>query len=301
MNEDQILDQALMDGLGDLPTQEPFDTGMPDLKALGKILPENQAALRNYSSVANIRNVSTQYCEQTPPFDSSTLDSANRARAGTEEHLKFITLAHGPNAEQLANMTREFETIASSLSALRLPDTKVNVDGQKLEGGYGVKQFAAELDQDHYLFLMHKLLGTNRMDQLLRYCGKANMIHTAALWLNQALDYETQKNYVYTIAQHEPAAISRLEHALDADTKHKTDRALQQVLGPELFGKLRRCSDSQQTCSYVMFVILVDKIFGDLGGRYALKTFGTVWDTVTTRKAQEDRPDITAKYAERMR
>lgn len=295
------IDQNFLDGLPNLDPGVPVDTGLPNLKELGGILPENAAALRNFSSITNIRNFSTQICEQTQPFDTQAIEGQVRARAATEEHLKLVSMAHGSNVEALANMTREFENIASSLASLRLPDTKVNVDGQKMEGGYGVKQYAAELDQDHFLMIVHKLLGTVRMDRLLAHCAKANMVHTAALWLNQALDYETQKNYVYTIAQMEPLSISKLEQALDADTKHKTSMVLKQILGPELYGKLQRCSDSQQTSVYVMYVVLIDKIFNDLGGKYALKTVGTIWDKVTSPKHVEHRPEVTAAYAERMK
>jgi hypothetical protein len=290
------MSQEPIDQIGQ-PEQESF---LPDLSQLSEILAENQAALRESVGITNIVNVSTAMVEQNVPFNSGDYEAQCRAAAGTAEHLKLMTMAQG-QTEQLMQMTTEFNNIASSLRNVRLPDTRVNIGGQKLEGGYGIKQYAAELNQGQYNAIIGKLLGRNRMDQIRKHCTKANMAHTPALYLNQALDYESQKNYVYTIGQTLPQAIERIHSMLSADDKHKTAELLKGVLGPELYGKLSRVADSQQTHVFVIFVVLIDQILDKQRAVTAPITALSIWDDVTTLTAPEYRPTITAQYVEQMK
>lgn len=273
---------------------------IPDMEALSGVLSENHSAMRESSGITNIVNVSTEMVETNEAFNSGDYEAQVRAQAGTAEHLKLITMAQGQN-ESLMQMTNEFNHIAQSLGKVRMPDTRVKIAGQKLEGAYDIKQYANDLNQGMYAARIGAMLGRNRMDQLRRYCNKANMSHTPALWLNQALDYESQKNYVYTIGQAAPQAIANIEQALSADAKHKLSNTLQGVLGPHLYGKMQRTADSQQCSVFTMFVILVDGILDRHHGSNAPVTAHSIWDDVTTPAAPEQRAIITAQYAREVR
>lgn len=289
----------------DLPDMGAFngesDSGyVPDLSSLSGVLSENHAALRESAGITNIVNVSTEMVEENQAFNSGDYEAQVRAQAGTAEHLKLMTMAQG-NTEPLMQMTNEFTTIAATLQRVRLPDTRVKIAGQKLEGSYDCKQFSNDINQGQYNLFMRRLLGEHRMNEIRKHCTKANMAHTPALWLNQAIDYEVQKNYVYTIATSTPDAIKKIEGRLDPDTRHKTSQVLKGVLGDYLYGKLQRNSDSQQCSPYTLFVILVDQIVDRQNGVNAPKTALSIWDNVTTPVANAERPTITAEYAERMR
>jgi hypothetical protein len=268
---------------------------MPDMAQVQGVMPENLAALRQSRGRTNIVNVSTTKVEKNVDFDTGNYEAQCAALAGQAEHLKLLHRIQGA-AEPLMQLTRQFETEAAPLASLHLPDTHVNIGGQKLEASSDIKQYANDIDQGIYTDFVHKMVGTACMDELLKHCTKANMMSTPALWLNQQLDLESQKTYVHTIARHSPQAIQQFNERLDADARHKTDEMLKAVLGNLLFGKIQNLAYAQQTAPYAIFVLLTHRVLGDLIKANRPVTAVSIWDNVTSKKAEPFRPTVTAQY-----
>lgn len=283
------------------PAHSRHSFAMPDLKALGAISSENMAALQQSNNNTNIVNVSTESVQLNDSFNTGDYDAQARAMAGTAEHMKMVTMVQG-HTEKLFATTEEFNRVAAGLANVRLPDTKVSIGGQKLECSSYTKQYAMEIDQGQYNNLMHGLIGPERMTEIHMGCKKSNMAHTPALWINQLLELESQKNYVYTLGVNEETAahLRELESHMDAESRILTKRTLDAVLGRELAGRLERVADSARVSAYVMFIALIDRIV-DKHSQSKTITPSTIWDKVTTSKKESLRPEVTAEYAERMK
>lgn len=281
------------------PLSDNDGMGLPDLSAMGGVLPENYAAIQNNNGVTNIVNVSTDYVEPTTPFDSASYEAQCRAQAGTAEHLKFMTIQPG-NSEQLQATTTEFTRMASTLMQVQLPDTRVIIAGQKMEISSRTKQYANDLNHGIYIQAASQLYGKAKMTKIFMCCKKANMAHTPALWLNTAIEIEAQKNDVYTIGVNEYIMVSlrEMEAKITPEIRLQSETMLKSLLGRDLYGRVERLANTTRVSVYVMVVALVDRIL-KRECKITTQAPSTIWDGATLEGKEETRQEMTAKYAER--
>lgn len=252
--------------------------GLADLK---EILPENQAGLAKAARSADIPNLSTQVVEETPPFNSEAHAAAFLAQAGMQsEHLNLTAAAlPGGGAESITRMRNELAPLATELRGLRLPDTRVNIEGIKMEVPFELKQYANDLDQEKYNKIMFALLGKERMADFRKHTTRANQNTTPALWLNQAICVETKKPYVFLISRNLAEALK--EKGLDnvsAETDATASNYLQIALGSTLWGSIANIANVNQMPLYTVFVAIVDEILHSRNITAAPVTASSLWD-----------------------
>lgn len=247
------------------------------IERLKDVLPENQAIQAKAAKLGNIPNISTQRLEETPAFDSHAFEGAFQAQAGVQsEHLDLAAAHVRGGVQELSQIRQDLQGVAGQLSGLRLPDTRVNIDGIKMDCPHELKQFACDIDQDGYQKVMFALLGKERMLQFRNHATKSNQNNTPALWLNQAVWFETKKPYVFVISRNLQDQITKLD--VDQETAQKAANYLQQALGTTLFNALAQIANVNQLSAYVVFVLIVDEVLTSRNAAAAPATPSSLWD-----------------------
>ena len=233
--------------------------GIERLKA---VMPATMKAIGKAAKQGDIPNVSTQPVLETAPFDSSKYEGQFRDQAGLNaEHLNLAASRVNHGQQELKQLRSELSEQTRELARLDLPDTQIMVDGQKIEVPFHVKQYAIDLDQEHYMRIMWGLLGAERIVDFQKHSTKSNQNTTPALWLNQAIAIEVKKPYVYQIRQNVGQKIK--DEGLDDITPEIAQQAssyLQMALGSTLHGQLAHIAQTQDLSILTVFVIIVDVI-----------------------------------------
>lgn len=247
---------------------------------LKKILPENQAVLSKTAKSGNIPNLSTQAVEETAPFDSRSFEGAFQAQAGMgSEHLDLAVAGVQGGVQQLSQIRNDLQPFANQLKGMRLPDTRVNIDGIKMECPHELKQFAIDLDQEKYQKVMFALLDSGRMKAFQDHATRANQNNTPAIWLNQAVWFETKKPYVFLISRN----LSEQAEALKVPEESAKIAAtyLQQALGDTLFQALHQIASVNQLSVYAVFILIVDEVLRSRTVTAAPVTATSLWEDPT--------------------
>lgn len=235
------------------------------MSKLTDIDPKNLAVQRNATSHASAKKpleyVSTQKVIENQPFDTEKIAPAYQAQAGLEEHVNFMAPAVG--ADKLRNLRSELQPVAEQLNSFSLPDVVVNIDNQKIEIPYEVRQYAADVDVELYLQIISALCGKDRLLLLKDFTLKANQVHTPGLWLNQKVWIETKKPYVYMLGREEESqqqiAKERLNEVSD-EKKQTAEDYLLAAMGRQLFTALKHISDVTKLPTFAIFVLIVETI-----------------------------------------
>lgn len=252
------------------------------IERLKTILPANQNAMSRAKTAGDIPNISTEPCAETPAFDSHALEGAFRDQAGmSAEHLNLAASFVQQGQQEIRHFRQELQDSARQLSTLRMPDTRVNIEGIKMEVPFTLKQYAIDIDQNKYMKIMYALLGKERIDNFRGHATKSNQNNTPALWLNQAVWIESCKPYVYNIgknlADHIKDGDADWTHVDDATDKQASDY-LEMALGGELRGRLNQIAQSNSQPIFVIFIVLVDTLLRDRGEVAIPVTAGSLWD-----------------------
>lgn len=276
---------------------------MPNLESLGQVLESHRYNMRESQnmSMAKMRNVSTAVVEDNVPFDSENYSQQYQASAGQDEYLKLTHRIPGA-VEPLNQWMRDFNQISAPLRDIRMPNTRVNIKGKKVEGAHVVKEYAEKIDQRWYLEYMSKVVPIEMMDELMQHCLKANQADFPALWLNQALDFETQENYVHAIRIHSQKQLEYFNQRINEDVKLATNLAFKDMYGEYLYGKMESLSYENQTSILAITIILISSILANLRKTSQPVTATSIWKNVTTPSNEKvRRPDVTADWVEQMK
>lgn len=238
------------------------------IERLKTVMPANQKAMVKASRSGDIPNISTEQCAETPAFNTHSLEGAFRDQAGmSAEHLNLAAHAVQHGQQELRQFRQSAEQQTTQLRELRLPDTRVNLDGIKIEIPFEIKQYAIDIDQDKYMKIMWSLLGKDRIASFRQHSTKANQNTTPALWLNQMIAVETKKPYVFMISQKLDQLTSGWDEAerenllnVDPGTAQAASDYLEMTLGYTLRAMLNSIAQSNQLPLFVIFVIIVDEI-----------------------------------------
>lgn len=235
------------------------------MSKLTDIDPKNLAMQRSATSHAAAKKpleyVSTQKVIENQPFDTEKIAPAYQAQAGMEEHVNFIASAVG--ADKLRNLRSELQPVAEQLNSFSLPDVAVNIDNQKIEIPYEVRQYANDVDPELYLEIIAALGGKQRGRSLKGFMLKANQVHTPGLWLNQKVWIETKKPYVYLLGREEESQQQLVKERLNEvseEQKQKAEHYLSAAMGPALFTALKQIAEVTKLPTFAVFVLIVDNV-----------------------------------------
>ncbi len=260
-----------------------------NIEKLKAVMPATMKAIGKAARQGDIPNISTQPVIETKPFNSHQFEGNFRDQAGlTAEHLN-LAAAHISGANQeLRQLRSEFAEQASQLARLELPDTQVMVDGHKIEVPFHVKQYAIDLDQEKYMRIMWGLLGAERILDFQKHATKSNQNNTPALWLNQAIQIEVKKPYVYQIRQNVGQKIK--DEGMDNITPELAQTAsnyLHMALGSTLHGQLTHIASTQDLSILTVFVIIVDEILRSRGVQSVPVVASSLWANPFGEDAEE--------------
>jgi hypothetical protein len=253
------------------------------IERLKTILPANQKAMAKAQKAGDIPNISTEMVAETPAFNSHQLEGSFRDQAGMNaEHLNLAAAHVQQGAQELRAFRSDLEQSTSQLKTLRLPDTKVNIEGLKIEIPFEMKQYAIDIDQEKYMKIMFALLGDDRILQFHRHATKSNQNNTPALWLNQAVYVETCKPYVYNISKNVEQLTSGQDTGwmqIDEAKAQLASDYLEMALGPTLRSRLNQIAQANDMPLFVVFVILVDEVLKSRGDTAIPVTATSLWES----------------------
>ena len=237
----------------------------PGIDRLKSVLPANQNAMTKASKQGDIPNISTEPCAETPVFNSHQLEGAFRDQAGmSAEHLNLAASFVQQGQQELRSLRSDLSESTAQLQKLKLPDTKVNIEGIKMEVPFELKQYAVDIDQEKYMLIMFSLLGDDRMLEFQKHATKSNQNNTPALWLNQAVYIETCKPYVYNLSKNLEKLIPNEDERQWTNVSAEYDKLagdyLDMALGITLRSKLNHIAQTNSLPLFVVFVLIVDEI-----------------------------------------
>lgn len=243
------------------------------------LMPETAAAMTSKANAtANTPNLSTQVVEETPRFDSSAFRDAWQSQAGLEaEHLNLAGMV-APNGMASLNQIRmDLQPVANQLAAVRIPDTRVNIGGIKMEIPFAIKQYANDLDQSAYTKVLKFLVGKERLLSVRNHSARANQLNTPALWLNQAIAVETKKPYVFLLRQQLADTLSTVPKIAE-ESNRKAEELMIAALGGGLFQPIAHIANANQLTPYTVFILLVDQILSDREATSVPVASSAIWD-----------------------
>jgi hypothetical protein len=237
-------------------------TSSKGIEKLKTVLPANHKAMQKATKAGDIPNISTEPCAETPAFNSEALSAAFQAQSAMNaEHLNLAAHALPQGPQDLRQLRTDLSETTTQLRELRLPDTRVNIDGIKMEIPFEIKQYAIDIDQEKYMKIMWGLLGKERVLEFRKHATKSNQNNTPALWLNQHICIETKKPYVFML--HRDFSEQIKEKGLDniaVELQQQASDYLEMALGSTLRSSLNQIAQSNQLPLFVVFVIIVDAI-----------------------------------------
>lgn len=145
---------------------------------------ENKKALSFNPS--NIRNISESHVLSAPVIDThGSQQYIGMAMAINEPHLDLV-----PGMDSIREEMNQRAQAARENFELHMPATPVIVDGRTIEIPWEVKRFACDLNQGLYVETVIAGLFYGLRNRIHSVLQKTNMLHTPALWLNQAIFVE---------------------------------------------------------------------------------------------------------------
>jgi hypothetical protein len=265
------------------------------VRSLKEVLPENTAIQANLASTPEAEYFSTVEVESTAPFDSETYKLAAQAKAGLATHLNLAATHPAVGHEPLAQLKNDLMPLVNQLSQVRLPDTRVNVGGIKMEIRASVKQYANDINQEKYTTILFHLLGKERMRSVYGHATRSGQNSRIALWLNQAVEVETRKPYVYTLARSlEELIPDRQSLVVDAEKTKVVEEALKFALGPELYPTLCHVANVNELTPFVVFILLIETIIKERTAQSVPTTTSSIWDEILDIGEEPKRPENTA-------
>jgi hypothetical protein len=199
--------------------------------------------------------VSRLEVEPNKVVDSEQYAGAYAAKSALAQHITLAGKAVG--TEKIMQIRSEFEPILNQLRSIRLPDSRVNIKGTKLEIPFDIRNYANHVSQRDSVTVLNTLVGKEKLTQLFKYSRLSGQHDKPMLWLADKLFIETKMPYVYTISRE----MTEEQIAAQQSNNYKMfHEALEAMLGRDLFGEISRIGDINKLPAYSIFIVLFNQI-----------------------------------------